>query len=210
MMARPLPRKRIEDIRRVELIEAAHRVFMRAGLDGMTSQSICREAGMSPGILSYYFKGKDAVLLAMVRYNNRILMSEIVARLRRASTRWDRLNAIIEGNFPASTYNVNAARAWLSVCAATETKPGFGRLQDIFYRRLHSNLSHELATVLPPPALAQTIIGIGVMIDGLWLRKAAGSHITCGEAVSLIKTYIASQLTAPQRRQLDKSSPALP
>ena len=70
-MATQGKRTRIEDIRRVELIAAAHRVFLEHGLQGMTSARICREAGMSPGILAYYFKGKDEVLLGMVRYNNR-------------------------------------------------------------------------------------------------------------------------------------------
>src|SRR5690349_21526903 len=37
-------RTRIEDIRRIELIAAAHRVFLEHGLQGMTSARICREA----------------------------------------------------------------------------------------------------------------------------------------------------------------------
>ena len=57
MVARFKKRKtRIEDIRRVELIGAAHRIFLRAGLKGLTSVRICHEAGMSQGILTYYFK----------------------------------------------------------------------------------------------------------------------------------------------------------
>ena len=41
---------RIEDIRRIELIEAAHRIFLREGLRGLTTGRICAEAGMSQGI----------------------------------------------------------------------------------------------------------------------------------------------------------------
>ena len=80
---------RIEDIRRVELIEAAHRIFLREGLRGLTTTRICHEAGMSQGILTYYFKDKDEVLFEMVRFANRLLMDAVVINLRQARTRWE-------------------------------------------------------------------------------------------------------------------------
>ena len=135
-------RSRIEDIRREELILAAHRVFLTQGLAGLTTARICAEAGLSPGILAYYFRGKEDVLFQMVRYNNRILMEDIARRLRAAVTPWDRLTAIVEGNFPAANYNRAAANAWLSVCAASATNSRYARLQRIFYARLQSNLSN--------------------------------------------------------------------
>ena len=47
----------------------------------MTTKRICEEAGMSAGILSYYFKGKEDVLFAMVRLNNRLLMEAVAKGL---------------------------------------------------------------------------------------------------------------------------------
>ena len=111
MMLAKTKRTAIEDIRRVELVQAAHRVFIEHGLGGMTTARICQEAGMSPGILAYYFKGKDEVLFGMVRYNNRVLMEDVIARLNRAKTRCERLAAIIEGNFPAAAFERNTANA---------------------------------------------------------------------------------------------------
>ena len=99
---------RIEDLRRTELIDAAHRVFMLHGLSGMTTARICAEAGMSPGILSYYFKGKDEVLYAMVRKNNRALVEDVVHRLRQARTQKERLFAVIEGNFPRPIFTATS------------------------------------------------------------------------------------------------------
>ncbi len=126
-----IKRTRIEDLRRGELIAAAHRVFMQHGLGGMTTARICVEAGMSPGILSYYFKGKEDVLFAMVRMNNRVLMEDVVKRLTGARTRWQRFLAIIEGNFPAGVYEQNVASAWLSVVAASSRNARYARLQDV-------------------------------------------------------------------------------
>lgn len=195
-------RTSIEDVRRIELVQAAHRVFIEHGLGGMTTARICEEAGMSPGILSYYFKGKDEVLFGMVRYNNRILMEDIIARLERARTLWERFCAIVEGNFPEQAFERNTANAWLSVVAAAGSDPRYGRLQAIFYRRLQSNLRSVFSGVVPEDRLSQAVLSIGVMIDGLWLRKAAGSAISSEEAVSLIVDNVCSSLSADEFSQL--------
>jgi AcrR family transcriptional regulator len=100
-------KRRIEDIRRVELIEAAYRIFMQSGLKGLTTTRICNEAGMSQGILTYYFKDKDEVLFEMVRLANRILMNDVVSRLKLATTGWERVVAVIEGNFPPQRFDRN-------------------------------------------------------------------------------------------------------
>lgn len=177
---------RIEDLRRAELVAAAHRVFLEHGLHGLTSARICREAGMSPGILSYYFKGKDEALFEMVRYNNRVLVEDILRRLRLAATPWDRLMAIIEGNFPETSFDRTTASAWLSVCAAASKNAQYERLQAIFYRRLRSNLRSVFKGCVVADRQEALVVTIGTMLDGLWLRKAAGSPIARDEAVALV------------------------
>lgn len=187
-------RTRIEDLRRKELIEAAHRVFMTHGLSGMTTARICDEAGMSPGILSYYFKGKEEVLFAMVRLNNRALARDVVARLKSARNGWERLLAIIEGNFPETYFHQNVANAWLSVCAASSVNPRFAGLQRLFHRRLASNLGAALDPVLPRDRIDHLILSVGVQIDGLWLRKSTESSLDRKTAINLILASIESQL----------------
>jgi TetR/AcrR family transcriptional regulator, transcriptional repressor of bet genes len=200
-------RTRIEDLRRIELIDAAHRVFIAHGLGGMTTARICAEAGMSPGILSYYFKGKDEVLYAMVRQNNRALAEDVLARLREAGNRWDRLVAIVEGNFPAAYFHQNVANAWLSVCAAASGNPRYARLQRLFHCRLASNIGSTLAGVVPAHHLPRVILSIGVQIDGLWLRKSADPNLSRDDAVQLILASLDQQLSPDLQRTL-KARPA--
>ena len=195
-------RTRIEDLRRAELIAAAHRVFMVHGLTGLTTARICAEAGMSPGILAYYFNGKEDVLFAMVRLNNRLLMEDVVTRLHAARTRWERLLAIVEGNFPEPVYTPTVANAWLSVVAASATTPRYAQLQRLFYRRLRSNLASVFAGTLPPDrteSLAQVISGL---IDGLWLQKAAQQAPGRNAAVALILDTVTALLTKDERLRL--------
>ena len=203
-MATKPKRTRIEDIRRVELVQAAYRVFMLHGLGGLTTARICAEAGMSPGILAYYFKGKDEVLFGMVRHSNRILAQDVVARLARAETRWQRFEAIVEGNFPARAFDRNTANAWVSVCAAAHTNANYAKLQSIFYRRLASNLASVFMPKLTPEKFNAVSLATSAMIDGLWLRKAAGSTISRDQSVALILSQIRAHLTPPELAALTK------
>lgn len=202
-MTRKHTRTRIEDIRRKELITAAHRVFLQHGLGGMTTKRICEAAGMSPGILSYYFNGKEDVLYAMVRWNNRVLMDEVVAGMNRAQTGWQRLQAIVAGNFPASHFDPTVANAWLSVCAASANNPRYARLQHIFYQRLGSNLSSVFAAHLPPPDLRDLTLTTSALIDGLWLRRATGFALTPAAAAALVLTRIEAMIDPDLRARLD-------
>ncbi|MDB5665157.1 MAG: HTH-type transcriptional regulator BetI [Cypionkella sp.] len=206
MMTKLSVRTRIEDLRRRELIEAAHRVFMQHGLGGMTTKRICEEAGMSAGILSYYFTGKDDVLFAMVRLNNRVLMEAVSRGLARATTRWDRLEAIVAGNFPQHMFEPNIAHAWLSVCAASATNPRYARLQRIFYARLRSNLASAFLGVLPAQRFAQIVLTVGALIDGIWLRRATGETLTPRASADLVLAVVSALLNEGERRELTRAA----
>lgn len=188
-------KKPIEEVRRRELIEGAYRVFLEHGLGGLTTARICREAGMSPGLLIYYFKSKDEVLFWMVRHANRVIMDEVVCRMKAAANRWDRLMAIVSGNFPADLFDRNTANAWVSFYAAAAHDAQLARLQTLFHRRLASNLASCVDPLLDGAELARFTLGVGILIDGAWLRKgAAGVEMTSADAIGLIESHIRCSL----------------
>jgi len=51
--------------KRQEILAAAHRCFLRHGLQGASISMICKEAAMSPGHLYHYFPSKDAIIEQM-------------------------------------------------------------------------------------------------------------------------------------------------
>lgn len=57
--------KVVED-RREQIIEAALRVFAQKGYAKATNKDIAREAGITPGLIYYYFESKDALLNAIL------------------------------------------------------------------------------------------------------------------------------------------------
>ncbi len=188
-------KKRIEEIRRIELIEAAHRIFIRDGLKGLTTTRICNEAGMSQGILTYYFKDKDEVLFEMVRHANRILMDEVVMRLRGARTHWDRIIAVIDGNFPETRFDRNTANAWVSFYAEAAHNRRYARLQRLFYRRLHSNLASALVPAVNRAEIDPFVLGFAAMLDGIWLRRGhSEADISLAQGKQLLTRYTENSL----------------
>ena len=56
--------KVVED-RREQIIDAAMHVFARKGYSNATNKDIAREAGITPGLIYYYFESKEALLYAI-------------------------------------------------------------------------------------------------------------------------------------------------
>lgn len=168
-------RTSIEQIRRRDLIEAAYQCFLEHGLNGMTMARIGEQAGMSHGIVNYYFKSKDELILAVVRKANFLIIQDTARRLRQAASPRARISAVIAGNFPVDLFTRDVARAWASYYAAIGRQPDLERMQRAVDARLASNLIHAL-TQLVDRARARAIADhIAVLIDGYWLRHAKSS-----------------------------------
>lgn len=57
--------KVVED-RREQIIDAALRVFSQKGFTSATNKNIAREAGITPGLIYYYFENKEKLLQAVI------------------------------------------------------------------------------------------------------------------------------------------------
>ena len=197
----PNVRTSIEKIRRQDLVQAAYLTFLEHGLSGMTMARIGERAGMSHGIVNYYFANKDELLSAVVRKANFLIMQESARRLRSARTPRERVSAVIAGNFPRELFTRDIARAWVSYYAALGQQPEFERLQNAVDRRLSSNLIHALRRLLPLERAREVATGIAVLIDGLWLRHAkSNDDIDASTAIRYIETYVDQQLGGKRRK----------
>ncbi len=60
------PKAEISDIRREELTQAALKCIANKGYDRVTLDNVTREAGLSKGIASYYFKNREELLVSVI------------------------------------------------------------------------------------------------------------------------------------------------
>ncbi len=203
---------RIEEIRRNDLIRAAYQLFLEHGVNGMTVARIGERVGMSHGIVNYYFRNKDDLMQAVMRHAFRQISDDAVARLKVARTPRERIEAIVRANFLEGVFRQETAAAWLSFYGHAPQKPEFARLQMVYYRRLHRDLTHALKQMISADLAEKIATGVSVLIDGMWVRRAMiSSEANVEEMIAFIEEYIddhtrtgaAASATVKPRRRLN-------
>jgi TetR/AcrR family transcriptional repressor of bet genes len=187
----------MQPIRRSQLIAATLEAVDQVGMGDASIAYIARIAGVSNGIISHYFKDKNGLLEATMRYLMSSLNSGV--RERRAALTDDspraHLRGIIEGNFDDSQVSGPAIKTWLAFWAASMHQPALRRLQRINDRRLDSNLCCQFRRVLPLADARAAARGLCSLIDGLWLRGAlTGDAFDTARDLQVAYEYVDLQL----------------
>lgn len=186
---------RISDIRKKELRRAAFEVLQREGMAGATLEKVAAHAGASKGIVLHYFANKQELFEHAMREANAELRDAVVARLNRAVTPRDRLDAIIEGNFEERFFQPSICHAWLSLCAEVPREPQLARIQKVIHARMRSNLMSALVALLPEDECEHVALAITALIDGLWLRLGLHSDgFTREDALKQMRDYLSYRL----------------
>lgn len=192
-----MPKLGMQPIRRRQLIQATMEAIDDVGLADTTVIRIAKRAGVSAGIISHYFGGKDGLLEATMR---QILgdLGQAVAN-RRMTLPEDapqaHIRAIIDGNFDRSQVSQSVMKTWLAFWASSMHRPNLQRLQRVNDRRLYSNLCCQFRRRLPKQQARNAARGLAAMIDGLWLRGAlAPEGLDVDRARHLAYDYLNEQL----------------
>ncbi|OYX41527.1 MAG: transcriptional regulator BetI [Rhodobacterales bacterium 32-67-9] len=181
----------ISDIRRQELRGAAFRVLQREGVSGTTLEKVAAEAGASKGIVLHYFRSKAELFEQVMREANLVLKTRVTARLARAGSPRERLEAVIAGNFEPDLFTAPICQAWLSLCAEVPRDPALARIQRVIHARMCSNLMSGLRPLLPVEDARVTALQIGALIDGLWLRLGLSpGALTPEQALALVRELL--------------------
>ena len=188
-----MPRPVMKRVRQQQLIDATLISVERHGLQHTTINTISSLAGMSSGIISHYFGGKQGLIEATLKY----LLSELKqALLIRTSGKTlspiTRLSMIVEANFTDLQRSSAVTKAWLSFWSQSMHEPGLARLQHINSQRLYSNLLVSFKQLLPETVAINAAKQTAAVIDGFWLRSALSStpEKDFQQAQILSKTFI--------------------
>jgi TetR/AcrR family transcriptional repressor of bet genes len=167
-----MPKLGMQEIRREQLIDATIGTIERYGFAETTIARISRAAGLSSGIISHYFGGKNALLEATMRSLLRELRAATVSRLRRCASAEERIAAIVAANFAPEQFTARVCAAWLAFYAQVPWSPQLARLHRVYVRRLRSNLLHAYRQCLDDEAAAHAAEGMSALIDGIYVRAA--------------------------------------
>ncbi len=188
-----MPKVGMEPVRRQQLIKATMAAIDEVGLADATVMRIARHAGVSAGIISHYFGGKDGLLEATMRQILSDLGEAVAARRRELTTTSprDNIGAIIDGNFDRSQVTGPVAKTWLAFWASSMHKPELARLQQVNDRRLYANLCHQFRRLMPRDEARACARALAALIDGLWLRGALTLEgLDSDEARRLARDYL--------------------
>ena len=168
-----VPKVGMQPLRKQQLINATLESVAQYGLQKTTIVTISKIAGLSSGIISHYFGGKQGLIEATVKF---LLEQLKIALLERVSDQTlsapERLKMIVEANFTQLQRSIPATKTWLSFWAQSMHEPGLARLQNINSKRLYSNLYYSYKQILDTESADIAAKKTAAMIDGFWLRSA--------------------------------------
>lgn len=192
-------RSEVRHLRREKLIEATIDTIARRGFRRTTLAEVARRARMSPGIVGFYFTGKDGLLLETLKF----LAEEYEAQWRRAVAAAGpdpvaRLEAIIETDLGREVCTRRKVSVWVAFWCEARSEPRFrrlcARLAEDYLAQTGDILAeiverHGMASV-DPKAVAR---GLNAMINGLWLElMIAPDHFDREAAKAACRAYLAS------------------
>ena len=163
-----------KEIRRKQLIDATMRAIGRHGYASLTLTHVAGEAGLSPGIVNFYFKSKDQLLIATLEniaeeYSG--LWQGAIAKGRVSPAAG--LAAMIDADFHASVCNAEKVSVWYAFWAEARNNATYQSLvmglEDEYLKETEQLCARIVAEGGYDGIDAhQAAVGLNAMIDGLW------------------------------------------
>lgn len=172
-----MARQSIEDIRKIELIDAALAVIAEEGHDAATTQKIAARAGISAGIVHHYFGDKASLLQASMRAIRkpvaRAYVENLAAQGLTTTAGRPALEACLEAHLSPAILTVRRAAAWLQFTARVAYVPDYARVHALVRNRQIAALTRAVRPLVPHQGDAVRMgIRLAVALDGYWMECA--------------------------------------
>jgi TetR/AcrR family transcriptional regulator, transcriptional repressor of bet genes len=177
-LRKPRVRRESPLVRRGDLLAATVSCLARLGPRGTTGREICRQAGVSHGLLRHYFRNPDNLLLETYEQ----LCEDMLAHLEAvaapfAADPWDALHRYFVAVFSDEWASPEIIGAWMVFWQQARSREDFAAVSDAFNVR-QRELLERLIACLPVPAaasspslpLADAIALLSAVLDGLWIE----------------------------------------
>lgn len=165
----------LEKIRREQIVNAAIVTIAENGYLKTSLEDIARDAGISKGIISYYFKTKDGLICSVIDRIMEDLQGEIIARAATETTSMGKITAGIEANFDYMAENRPAIVAfvdlWSSISAKNDkrnfNRSVYGKCINFFERHIAAGMEKGEFTRVDGGLTASII---QAAIDGIMIQ----------------------------------------
>lgn len=192
-----MSRKRAGEERHQDLIDATIAVIARNGLVGTRIADVAKAAGVSYGVVNFYFKSKDALLRATLDH----LAEEYEREARQAvesagASPVAKLFALVGADFSRHVARADKIAAWTAFWSESRAEPAFRRrcreLQD-HYLEVSRALCAEAVTASGSDADPELVAaGLNHLVTGLWVDiQIRGGSFSRDQARRICRSYLA-------------------
>jgi AcrR family transcriptional regulator len=165
------------ELRKANLIEATLVCLKRHGFQGASIRKISAEAGVSVGLISHHYSGKDELVAEAYRaITGRVMGLLRDAMEHAAPSARERLSAFFRGSFSAELLDPQLIDAWLAFWGAVRTAESINLAHEHSYgeyrgilRKVLTELAQEEGWEHFDADLAA--ISLSALLDGLWLES---------------------------------------
>ncbi|MDX3909415.1 MAG: TetR family transcriptional regulator C-terminal domain-containing protein [Sphingobium sp.] len=183
------------DVRRQALIDATARCLAERGIAGTSVRAICATAGVSSGLLTHYFDGIDALIVATYRdFGRRVGEAIDSAVLAAGPDPRDRLESYVLASFVPPVLDPDMLAAWSAFWSLVKSSPAMAKAHEETYAEYRRGIGTHIAALSPSMdenTVRLATIGIAALVDGLWLELCLDSRtFTIAEAQQLARDGI--------------------
>ena len=183
--------------RKPALIGAGLVCLARGGILEFTIDNICKEAGVSRGLITHHFKSKDGLLVAVYRS----MYERMLGALEKTGTKKPRRVFILDTIFAPDFFSRDELNIWLALWTEIINNPALKRehrRQYSRYRRVIEAAFDDLAAArglaLDVKALSQMLIAL---VDGLGLERGIAPKMLSPRAAKQICLSTLEGLVGP-------------
>ena len=197
--------------RRAEILNAAERCFAKHGFHQASMQTICAEAGMSPGNLYRYFPSKEAII-AGIAERNRAQAAADFAAVGKATEFFGGLATL------ARQYLVERTPEEIGLCAEimaeSRRNPEIARIYQTIDKDVRDGLvgvlrnAVERGEISPELDLERAVIVILALGDGIEWRRAVDPAFDPETVLPMVLKMVECLLTHPTAEPAKKTEKA--
>jgi TetR/AcrR family transcriptional regulator, transcriptional repressor of bet genes len=193
-----MARDALKEARKVQLMEATIDCIAAHGFADLTLADVAKAAGLSVGIVNFYFRSKDVLLIETLRHLVADYVKQTNENIRSAgTTAAAQIDAMIESDFHRTIANRKRVTVWYAFWGETRWRPEFlkicQQLSDSFHDETRAAFARLIAeggySDIDPDLVAR---GFDAMIDGLWLDMLINPKAVERDAAKqVVRTYLA-------------------
>jgi AcrR family transcriptional regulator len=164
--------------RHQEILDAAARVITERGLAETRISDIAEQAGVSPGLILYYFESKDRLLAEALTFANDQFYLRTSREIRRITSAREQMRRLIDLSVPGylpEYGRLDEWALWIEVWVRALRDPQTAKDREVLDQRWRDQIADIIRTgqrsgEFPQKDPAELALRLGALIDGLAIQ----------------------------------------